>query len=67
VNEHERLSQEYMKVKTNVDLVERDKEKYKNLFSENDRELSKLRSEVIDLRKESAKHREDATLSNQRI
>jgi hypothetical protein len=67
VNEHERLSQEYMKVKTNVDLVEREKEKYKNLSNENDRELSKLRSEVIDLRKESAKYREDATLSNQRI
>lgn len=67
VNEHEKLSQLFQRSKTQAEHLEQERDRYKQLNSDSDKELLKLRTEIVELRKETARQREDLTGNSKQI
>ena len=64
MNEHEKLSEDYQRAKNQCELYENDREKFKSLNSDGDKEIQELRNEIVELRKETARQREDLSQSH---
>ena len=59
VNDHEKLSDEYSRLKQICDNYELERDKLEFNSKDNDREIQKLRLDIIDLRKETGRQRDE--------
>ncbi|CDW83113.1 UNKNOWN [Stylonychia lemnae] len=67
VNDHEKLSEEYQRVKLISEDLENERDRLQNQNEEFEREIQKLRVDVIELRKETARQRDDLSQNHIQI